>query len=276
MVEHAGGRGVAVAGCPEGALVDGTANYLLAVQHVVDDPSCLREALTQLLDGAQDDEPAEGLFELEVPVGDSVLTVRRATAFTLTEEVRATAFASVVADLVAARGAASPAHPLTVPDPRTEPVLRVAGAGDAQAVVRMADRCSTRSLRGRFGVPLAALPHGFAVRLLEEGQALVAEVGSEVVALATIATGEDPAEVALLVEDDWQRTGLGTRLLGLAARVAKGAGAAEIVLRGGSDDVVPRLSAASGLNGRMRHEEGGVVLTVSLRRLAPPLARVGA
>ena len=271
MVELAGGRGVAVAGCTERALVDGTANFLLAVRHVVDDPSSLAEALTGLLDGAESAEGSLDLAELEVTVGETAVTVRRAAPFTLTEEVRATAFASVVADLIAQQdGGLRPRSEVVLDaDPDVEPVLRTAHAGDADALVRMADRCSTRTLRGRFGAPIAALPPRVAVRLLEEGPALVAQVGSEVVGLATVAAtrGGEPAEVALLVEDDWQRRGLGTRLLGLAARMAKAGGAAEIVLRGGPDDTVPKLSAASGLSGRMKHEGGGVVLTVSLRRL---------
>jgi len=271
MVEEAGGRQVGVSPCTPHALVDGPTNYLLAIRHVVEDPASIEEALTELLDGeTSHDELTPVLATLEVPVAGRVVVVRRAAAFTVTEQARAHAFASLVDDLLARE------EPRTVALPAVdgEPVFRLATAGDAIALVRMAERCSAQTLAGRFGTPLAGLKPRMARRLLAEGPALVVQVGHEIVGLATVTTGE-PAEAALLVEDGWQGRGVGTRLLSLAARLAKARGAQELVLQSEhNNDAVPKLSAASGLSGRVRHDNGRVVLTVSLRRVAPLLQNV--
>ena len=276
MVESAGGREVSVSPCTVHALVDGPTNYLLAVRHVVEDPASLALALAELLDGVEPDAPPSPLLsELAVPVGNATVRVRRDAAFTATEEARATAFASVVSDLLAAQADATP-----LPGERTlpresedEPLFRVAAAGDALGLVRMGGRCSTRSLSARFGAPLVGLSPRLVRGLLMEGPALVAQVGDEIVGLATLSLG-DGAEVSLLVEDGWQGQGVGTRLLALAARLAKARGAEELVLRGSQEREVVQLSAASGLSGRLRHVDGVTVLTVSLRRVAPLLQNV--
>jgi len=217
------------------------------------------------------------LATLEVAVGDETVTVRRAAPFTVTEEARATAFAGVVSDLMAARsGQEDEPSPEVrdLPDGELEPVLRLATVGDALAVSRMAQRCSAQTLELRFGAPLAGLQPRIARRLLTEGPALVAQVGDEVVGLATV-TLSDPAATTLLVEDGWQGRGVGTRLLRLAARVAKARGAGELVLRSHHNNIaVTRLSAASGLSGRVRLDNGSLVLTVSLRSVDPLLQDV--
>jgi GNAT superfamily N-acetyltransferase len=271
MIEAAGGRQVGVSACTAHALVDGPTNYLLAVRHVVDDPGSVHEALTELLDGETGhDELTPVLATLEVAVAGQVVTVRRGAAFTVTEEARAQAFASVVDELLSREEPERFAPPVA----DGEPVFRLATAGDAMALVRMAQRCSAQTLSGRFGVPLSALQPRMARRLLAEGPALVVQVGHEVVGLATVTPGE-PAETSLIVEDGWQGRGVGTRLLGLAARLAKARGAEELVLRSEhNNDAVPRLSAASGLTGRVRHDNGRIILTVSLRRVAPLLQNV--
>jgi GNAT superfamily N-acetyltransferase len=63
---------------------------------------------------------------------------------------------------------------------------------------------------------LAGLDH-------ELHEALVAQVGHEIVAVARYdgRRGEDDAEVAVIVDDEWQDRGLGTRLLHHLARVGK-------------------------------------------------------
>ena len=277
MVESAGGRDVSVSVCTPHALVDGPTNYLLAVRHVVEDPSTLELALTELLDGAPAGAADSALLAvLEVPVGDARVRVRRAAAFTATEEARATAFASVVGDLLEARALRTPLpeEDAVPPSPSGGLHFRVAAAGDSLALVRMGQRCSTRTLQDRFGAPLVGLPPRLVRSLLAGGPALVAQVGQEIVGLATLAL-DGRAEVSLLVEDQWQGQGIGTRLLALAARLAKARGADELVMRGSGEQDVVGLSAASGLTGRLRHVDGTTVLTVSLRRVAPLLQDVG-
>ncbi len=266
LVEDAGGLQVAVSACTAHALVDGPTNYLLAVGHVAENPELITEALTELLDAqAGPDELKPFLARLDVAVAGTVVKVYRAAPFTVTEEARATAFASVVDDLLAR----DQSHAPSMPDVAAEPDYRLADPGDASALVRMAGRCSAQSLIGRFQAPLAGLQPRLARRLLAEGPALVAYVGDEIVGLATLTTGVQ-AEASLLVEDGWQGRGIGTRLLGLAARVAKAHGADELVLQSEHNiAALPKLSAASGLSGRVRHSNGRVVLTVSTRRVVP-------
>ncbi len=266
IVESAGGREVAVSPCTAYALVDGPTNYLMAASAVAEDPSSVREALTELLDGGTG--PDELLSTMEVPVAGTVVTIRRTAPFTVTEQARASAFAAVVNQLIGGSTA------VVLPDQSERPVFRIATVGDALALVQMAGRCSTGTLTRRFGAPLTGLHPRMARRLLAEGPSLVAAVGDEIVGIATVSAG-DRARVNLLVEDAWQRQSVGTGLLLLSARLAKSRGATELVLRSNHDsDVVPRLSAASGLPGRVRHDNGDILLTVPLGKVAPLLQDV--
>lgn len=275
MVESAGGTHVAASSATGYALVDGPTNYLLAARHVVEAPDRLEQALSELLDANTSGSTDPGLAILEVPFRDSTIVVRREAPFTVTEQARAEAFVSLVSDLVALQEPAAPPAPAQVvvlPSAGLEPEFRLAALTDSAAFVRMVARCSAGSLSDRFGDAINGISEAdAATSLMGDGPALVAKVGSELVGLANIST-EEPAEVRLLVEDAWQSRGIGTRLFSLAARLAKARGAEELVLRATRNiDAVPRLSASSGLQGRVRHQDGQVVLTVSLRRVTPLL-----
>ena len=96
---------------------------------------------------------------------------------------------------------------------------------DAYALLRMFDRLSPESIYHRFFSPMprprrAALLH-LAGLDHELHEALVATTGREIVAVARYdgRPGETDAEVAVIVDDDWQDRGLGTRLLHRLARV---------------------------------------------------------
>ena len=96
---------------------------------------------------------------------------------------------------------------------------------DAYPLLRMFDRLSPESIYHRFFSPMprprrAALLH-LAGLDHELHEALVAQVGQEIVAVARYdgRPGEDDAEVAVIVDDEWQDRGLGTRLLHHLARV---------------------------------------------------------
>ncbi|QLQ11407.1 MAG: hypothetical protein HZY75_14790 [Nocardioidaceae bacterium] len=292
LVEGAGGGETTVRRCSAAALADGPSRFLQGVRRVLDDPSAITDTLADLLDCEIDDDPEEteeqesaeassrdGAASLTVPIGDSAITVRRKAPFTGTEEARAKVFASVVTDLLADLATVmelpiEQARTAVEPPSKSEPVTRLAVPGDAMALVRMADRCSSKTLAGRFGTPLLGLQPRMARQILAEGATLVVEVGHEIVAMSTVTAGE-PAQVALLVEDGWQGRGVGARLLALSARLAKAGGADELVLSSEYNSAaVPRLSAASGLSGRVRHVNGRVELIVSLRRVAPLLQSV--
>ena len=153
-----------------------------------------------------------------------------------------------------------------------QPVVRIATFDDTAALTRMHHRCSADSMRRRYGMPPAQLDDRFSRRqLLDGGGALVAAIGANVVGVATISTCKDAvAEVSILVEDGWQRSGLGTRLLTSAARLARGQGAAELVLRSRTHHpALMSLAFGSGLRARIRREGESVLVTVGLDGLKP-------
>jgi GNAT superfamily N-acetyltransferase len=108
--------------------------------------------------------------------------------------------------------------------------LRRPMAGDHAGLSAMLERCSLASRYGRVLGPLRRWPAGH----LEA----VTSTGADVEAWTAVLDGDGPilalaslhqqapgaAEVALLVEDDWQRRGLGTRLLLLLAEGARARG----------------------------------------------------
>jgi acetyl coenzyme A synthetase (ADP forming)-like protein len=116
--------------------------------------------------------------------------------------------------------------------------LRTPESDDRGALVGFLGRLSERSLYLRFhaATPVdASLVTSFLDPDWEERGALVAEVdntaGSLIVALATWSRLRDPsrAEVAFAVADEFQRRGIGTRLLEQLAETAARAGVAEFV-----------------------------------------------
>lgn len=282
LIEGAGGAHVVVAACTEHALVDGPIHYLHALRRVAHDPTTLVEMLARLLDA----EPATSVADMSavhdtlvVDVGPRQVVLRRSAPFTPTEHARAVAFAEVAAGLVAPDRVASDLgpvahHPASGPTPAgsAEPAVRLAGLDDTVALMRMHQRCSADSVYRRYAAPLTPIDDRFARRLLMAGGgALVATVGDDVVGLASISGSEaGVAEVALLVEDGWQRRGLGTRLLSAAARLARGHGASEVVLRSRTHHpALMSLAFASGLRARMRLDGDTVVITVGVDGLKP-------
>ncbi len=283
LVEGAGGDRVTVAPCTEHALVDGPIQYLHALRRLAHDPGTLMEMLARVLDagpvGSEVDLSAVQ-DTLRVEVGGRAVVLRRTAPFTATEHARVVAFAEVASELV---GAGTPASPpgdeRPGPPGGAHPEIRVAGLADASALVRMHQRCSAESVYRRYAAPLARLDERFARRLLLAGAgALVAVVGDEVVGIASVPECQNGvAEVALLVEDGWQRQGLGARLLSGAARLARGRGAVEMVLRSRTHNpALMSLAFGTGLRARVRAEGEHVVVTVRVEGLKPLVVLPGA
>jgi GNAT superfamily N-acetyltransferase len=125
-------------------------------------------------------------------------------------------------------------QPWTLRVGRTPLVVRRSGPRDLAAVATMHSRCGARSLldRYRFGgrAPgVAALD-----AMLRRPDTVVAvSADGDVVATGTLA--RDPrhshlcAEVGLLVEDRWQRLGIGTELIGHLAGMAHANGFHEVI-----------------------------------------------
>jgi GNAT superfamily N-acetyltransferase len=282
LVESAGGTAVSVGACTEQALVDGPTRYLNAVRRVVHGADSVPDALAALLDaeGGRDLSPAEALLGpvqdvLEVHVAGRRVEVRRTTPFTATEHARATAFAEAVADLHE-RGlvVTAPADEGgTAPEATAGPgevLVRAASYSDTAALMAMHGRCSQDSVYRHFGAPLARLDLRLARRvLLDGGGALVAVADGMVVGLATLTEVEDGrCELSLLVEDRWQRRGIGTRLLGAATRQAAAAGALDVVMRGPAESPAAiAMVFGSGLRARVKLTGDELVVTVSTRGL---------
>ncbi|HVH95272.1 MAG TPA: hypothetical protein VM688_10170, partial [Nocardioidaceae bacterium] len=216
LIEDAGGSQVTVGECSEHALVDGPIQYLHALRQLHHDLTMLRELLATLLDAHPVEGPGDELRavqdELRVDVGTELVALRRTAPFTGTEHARAVAFAELAAELIAAtREDAAHAEDASArnSDASSPPVVRVATFEDTGALMRMHARCSADTIYSRYATPLARVDDRFARRLLfAGGGALVAAADSEVVGVASVSTCEDGlAEVAILVEDGWQRQG---------------------------------------------------------------------
>jgi GNAT superfamily N-acetyltransferase len=252
--------------------VDGPIQHLQALSRLAHDPALLPEVLGLLLDASpaspRDMDLRAVQDTLSVSVGPQQVVLRRTTAFTATEHARAAVFAEVAAELIGMRPQRDEEVTLP-PSPATAEtnVVRVASIADTPALVRMHARCSTDTIYRRYATPLARIDERFARRLLlADGGTLVAAVGNEVVGVATVSLCEaGTAEVSLLVEDGWQRRGLGTRLLSGAARMARRDGADEVVMRSRTHNpALMSLAFACGLRARIRLEGDVVVVTVGV------------
>ncbi|WP_441248555.1 GNAT family N-acetyltransferase [Kitasatospora sp. McL0602] len=163
------------------------------------------------------------VMRLPVPSGDLIELTRPHLPFTPTEFARAQALVELDTLLgprvpkTEARLSRAAGADLTV---------RRADATDKDAALAMHRRCSPDALRKRYHGPV-----GDADRHLDHlldprhGQTLAVEApDGRLVALAHLMWDDDSAEVALLVEDDWQRRGLGFDLLRRMAALALEAG----------------------------------------------------
>ena len=249
-------------------LVDPSSSTLLAARRAVDDPARLAEVLKDVLDrGRRHARPRgrgePGPHRERAPGGvragrRGALVARRQWApFVQLELTRAEALVTLLA--AAARN--------------------VGGPGGAGPPGRRGDRpAQGRPRRRRGGVRTAPplldgdavppLPHGSA-----DGPAPLAAPAAGASARHERARGLRPrgdrpgpadpdpksggAEISLLVEDDWQRQGIGTALLARVAVLAEAQGITELprtALTG--DEVLPRTAARAGLRTESGIEDG--------------------
>ncbi|MFI9267453.1 GNAT family N-acetyltransferase [Streptomyces werraensis] len=220
--------------------------------------------------------PPEGVLEntvirLRDPEG-GVLTVERPyLPFTPTEFARARALVELDARL-------GPRMPrgrdvLTLSE-GGHVSLRRADTADLDAARAMHERCSAETLRRRYHGPV-----GDASRYLNHllsprfGRTLAAQTPSgDVVALGHLLWDGDETEVALIVEDAWQRRGIGAELLSRLVGMAVEAGCAHVyaVTQASNTGMVAAMRGL-GLPLDYQIEEGTLVITA---RLTPaPSAR---
>ena len=113
---------------------------------------------------------------------------------------------------------------------RAVPALAQLEPGDGEALRRFFYRLSPETVYRRFLSPLARPEQARPERLLDvdhrDREALVATVGGEIVGVARYSRlpGTDVAEMAVVVADEHQGHGLGTRLLATLAERATAAG----------------------------------------------------
>lgn len=160
-------------------------------------------------------------MRLRDPSGGAITVERPYLPFTPTEFARARALVELDARL----GPRVPrSHDvLTLPE-GNEITVRRADGSDQAAARAMHDRCSERTLGLRYHGPVSDadryLGHLLSPRF---GRTLAATTASgKLVALGHLLWDGDETEVALLIEDDWQRRGIGSELLQPAHRDGRG------------------------------------------------------
>ncbi|MGD9962090.1 GNAT family N-acetyltransferase [Nocardioides sp.] len=237
LIEGSGGLAVSGAACTEHALVDQPTRYVQAARTILAHPARFPEVVAQLFDAEAD--PAQGVLApvqdvMEMRVGDIGVQVRRTAPFTPTEHARGAAMADLVSEVLARQidlPATSGGH-AAGHDAHPEFVVDEDG--------------------------IAAWVEGSVV-----GIAMIRSEGSGMVEAGGRA-------VSLRVDPQWQRRGIGTRLLNDVARLAAGMGVQEIVLTTRADNqaVLPMVLAA-GLRGRIRMASDVLTVRIPVRDLKP-------
>ncbi|MFI5793858.1 GNAT family N-acetyltransferase [Streptomyces sp. NPDC051677] len=217
--------------------------------------------------------PVEGVLEetvmrLRAPEGGVITVERPYLPFTPTEFARARALVELDARL-------GPRVPLgqdvlTLPE-GNDITVRRADTGDVQAAKAMHERCSARTLKTRYHGPVGDadryLNHLLSPRF---GQTLAVQTPSgRVVGLGHLLWDGDETEVALLVEDEWQRRGIGSELLGRLVAMAVEAGCESVyaVTQASNTGMVAAMRGL-GLPLDYQIEEGTLVITARLEKSA--------
>ncbi|GAA1271951.1 GNAT family N-acetyltransferase [Kitasatospora nipponensis] len=176
------------------------------------------------------------LMRLAAPGGELIELSRPHLPFTPTEFARAKALVELDAVLGPRVPKVEDHLRLPVGDaegdaPRSDELtVRRADPADKARALAMHRRCSTGTLRRRYHGPVADADR-YLDHLLDprHGQTLAVEAADgAIVALAHLMWDDDSAELAVLVEDRWQRRGLGLDLLRRMAALAAEAGVATV------------------------------------------------
>ncbi|GAA3431890.1 GNAT family N-acetyltransferase [Kutzneria kofuensis] len=279
LLQAEGGRQVSIAAASMHDLVDERASALRAAGRALAEPTELAASLRSLL-GADSVAPVTAgpelagwgvsaldghQFVVSLPGGGAFLVRRAWAPFTDTELARAFALLEVLD--AAGRSAPEPRAVLTSDGAGL--VLRIGRPSDADEVAALHKRCSMRALFARYHAGVRTVPRRWLHRLLSppRGTTVLAVAGRDVVAIGQLIGMTDPrrAEVSLLVEDGWQRRGVGTAMLSHLASVARGGGYEELV---GwclpAEDALTRTAARAGLSTRQTVEDGLLRVAVAV------------
>ncbi len=219
-----------------------------------------RAAQTAPVEGKLDD----CVLRLQDGEGGEIVVERPYLPFTPTEFARARALVELDARL-------GPRIPraqdvLTLPEGNAITVRR-ADLTDVEAAKVMQERCSPETLRLRYHGPVGDadkyLNHLLSPRY---GRTLAVQTASgRLVGLGHLLWDGDETEVALLVEDDWQRRGIGAELLERLVAMAVEAGCDSVyaVTRAANTGMVAAMRGL-GLPLDFQIEEGTLVITARL------------
>ncbi|MBZ4321955.1 GNAT family N-acetyltransferase [Streptomyces huiliensis] len=227
--------------------------------------------------------PAEGewretVLRLRDPSGGTITIERPHLPFTPTEFARARALVELDARL-------GPRFPrrddvLTLPA-GDEVTVRRADTGDLAAARAMHERCSPATLALRYHGPVrdVAAADRYLGHLLGPrfGRTLAAYAPSgRLVALGHLLWDGEETEVALLVEDAWQRRGVGAELLRRLVVMAAEAGCESVyaVTRASNTGMVAAMRGL-GLPLDYQVEEGTLVITARVTPAAVPRLTAG-
>ncbi|MFC8090094.1 GNAT family N-acetyltransferase [Streptomyces sp. NPDC057301] len=221
--------------------------------------------------GGRGPEPVavEGALEdtvmrLRAPEGGVITVERPYLPFTPTEFARARALVELDARL----GPRVPRSQdvLTLPE-GNDITVRRADTGDVRAAKEMHERCSTRTLGMRYHGPVGDadryLNHLLSPRF---GRTIAVQTASgRIVGLGHLLWDGDETEVALLVEDTWQRRGIGSELLRRLVGMAVEAGCESVyaVTQSSNTGMVAAMRALD-LPLDYQIEEGTLVITARL------------
>ncbi|AXK33776.1 GNAT family N-acetyltransferase [Streptomyces armeniacus] len=219
---------------------------------------------------APDGEFGEHRLRFPDPAGGALVVERHDPPFTPAEFARARALVELDARLGEGR-VPRRREALALSEGR-EITVRRADTRDLEAARAMHERCSRRTLAMRYHGPVGDadryLNHLLSPRF---GRTLAAETASgRLVALGHLLWDGDETEVALLVEDAWQRRGVGVellrRLVGMAAETR-----CEHVyaVTQASNAGMAAAMRALGLPLDHQVEEGTLVITAQLDRTQP-------
>jgi GNAT superfamily N-acetyltransferase len=152
-------------------------------------------------------------------------------------------------------------------------VVRPSSAHDLASVAVMHHRCSARTLLGRYqlgGRPPSILGLD---RLLRQPLSFVVTVrettgAGAIVAMATLGPADEPSsesmQAGVVVEDSWQRLGIGRELMAHIAGVAAVSGCRELVAYPGMMTEASQRMVTSVGTTRMVNNEDGIQLRTSL------------
>ncbi|MFE1439969.1 GNAT family N-acetyltransferase [Streptomyces sp. NPDC058739] len=282
-VAEAGGSRTWIERADAHDLVDAPTRVLGLATRTALDASELPLALRQLLgrctirslpsalpaDAGEGAGPVEGALEdtvlrLRAPEGGVITVERPYLPFTPTEFARARALVELDARL----GPRVPHGQDVLTLPQGEAItVRRADLPDVEAAKAMHERCSQRTLNLRYHGPVKDadryLNHLLSPRF---GRTLAAQTRSgRIVGLGHLLWDGDETEVALLVEDEWQRRGVGAELLGRLVTMAVEAGCDSVyaVTQASNTGMVAAMRGL-GLPLDYQIEEGTLVITARL------------